>query len=58
MSLVGKALLVLHILAALTSVARLGAVARASQSEGETAAAMEFGKGLLLGPLHVGLPGQ
>lgn len=50
---IGQLLLAVHLLAAFTSVARLGAIARPDQTTGETAAATAFLQGLLLGPFNV-----
>eukprot|EP01025_Chloroclados_australasicus_P038825 TRINITY_DN4008_c0_g3_i2.p1 TRINITY_DN4008_c0_g3~~TRINITY_DN4008_c0_g3_i2.p1 ORF type:complete len:136 (+),score=14.85 TRINITY_DN4008_c0_g3_i2:95-502(+) len=54
LNFIGKSVILLHVLAALTSVARLGAIARPDQETGETEAAKAFGMGLLIGPFNVG----
>eukprot|EP00892_Ulva_mutabilis_P007500 jgi/Ulvmu1/5121/UM021_0138.1 len=54
LNFVGKTVVLLHLLCALTSVARLGAIARPDQATGESEAAKAFGKGLLIGPFNVG----
>lgn len=50
---IGTLVILLHVVAAATNVARLGAIARPDQSTGETAAAKALGTGLLFGPFGV-----